>query len=638
MNEPRPSHGPQRLSRQILVKVLLFGAIIVGAATVICYYLVYNQSRNKTLAHLQQYMMERNKHENRTFIDAHSRLMFFRDEFMRLYLSDIEFTEEDFWNFYSTDKDGAVRMKREFFDERFDARLGRQWGMSSFIGNNQPVDSPEFKRRLIISYILVNRYGPAWSSVGVLHVSFPENAIVIYYPEDPWGLKAKPDLAMNELGTIEATLQSVNPQRVPVWTGLYYDETAGDWTITYEIPVDYEGRHLFNPSLDVHLEEIMNRLITDHPEGAYNFIIRNNGDIVAHPRELKEEQKWKGQLSLDEFNNPDVERMYHEIQNTVTKPYKSLYVIEDKEGENYLLTAHLAGPDWWFVMVYPKELISREAHQTSRLVLLLGFSIFFLYYVVISWVVNKKVHIPLEQLQQAVSLVAKGQYNEVAEHPDALPVNQKNEIGKLAGAFLGMSVQVRDINLNLEKIVESRTLELEKLNHKLERLSNTDGLTQLHNRRYFDQCLAKEWKRLERAHLPISLLMCDIDFFKNFNDTYGHISGDECIQTVARVILDECKRPADISARYGGEEFAVILPQTDTEGAMQVAEAIRKGVERANIPHETSQVKNIVSVSVGVGTVIPSMDLPPDHLVSLADEALYMSKNQGRDRIMVKRA
>ena len=243
---------------------------------------------------------------------------------MKLYLSDIAFTDEDFWELYFVDEQGATRMKKEYFDGRMDDRLGWQWGISSFIGNNQPLDSNDLKRRLMIAYTLVNRYGPAWEAVGKLHVSYPENAIMLFYPDEPWGLLAKADLPMNELGTIRATMQSDNPEREPVWTGLYYDETANTWSITYELPVDYKGRHLFNPSFDVELETVMNRLTTDHPEGGYNFIIRNDGALVAYPKELNEDLKWKGQISLDDIDNPDIVRMYHTIKNAVAEPYKGL--------------------------------------------------------------------------------------------------------------------------------------------------------------------------------------------------------------------------------------------------------------------------------------------------------------------------
>ncbi|MGE4290595.1 MAG: hypothetical protein AB7E32_00170 [Desulfovibrio sp.] len=294
MNNSEMFLNRDRLSRQILARVSLFGALIVGVATVLCYYQVYTDSRNAKLQYLRQYMLERSRHENGIFEESSRRLAFFRNEFLRFYLSDIDFSADAFRKLFQAGADGATRTKPEYFAESMDPRLGRQWGVSGFIGKNQSLDSPDFRRRLLISYHLVNRYGPAWWPDGVLHVTYPENGLVIFSPDSPWGLEAKPDLPMNELGTIKATLQSTNPERKPVWTSLYYDETAGNWTITYELPVDHQGRHLCNPSLDVHLEAIMNRLVTEHPLGAYNFIIRPNGDLVASPGALSEAQKWKG--------------------------------------------------------------------------------------------------------------------------------------------------------------------------------------------------------------------------------------------------------------------------------------------------------------------------------------------------------
>ncbi|MFH1134677.1 MAG: diguanylate cyclase [Pseudomonadota bacterium] len=628
MNEATSSQRSQSLSRQILVKVLLFGTIIVAAATVVSYYYVYNRSADKTLAYLRQYMIERSRHENKTFSDAHERLVFFRDEFMKLYLSDIVFTADDFWKLYFTDKDGATRMKIDYYQESYDARLGRQWGVSGFVGANQPVDSRDFQRRLIISHILVNRYGPAWHAAGALHVTYPENAVVIYYPEEPWGLRAKPDLPMNELGTIKATLQSTNPERKPVWTGLYYDETAGNWTITYETPVDHEGRHLFNPSLDVRLEAIMNRLITEHPHGAYNFIIRADGYLVAHPGDLREEQKWQGQLSLDKIKNPDILRMYYKIRDAAAASSEDIYVIEDREGGNYLLTARLAGPDWWFVMVYPRQLISQEAHQASRIVLLLGFTIFVLFYSVIYYVVDKKVRLPLRSLQQAVSLVAQGKYDEVAGNPRSIPVEQKNEIGRLAGAFLNMSVQVRDINLNLENIVASRTKELEDANAKLRTMSLLDGLTGIHNRRSFDRDVQIVFQQAINGVESFCLMMADIDFFKNYNDRYGHLAGDEALRKVSEVIASSI-RNEDRVYRYGGEEFAVIFNNADQDSARIIGERILESVREIGLEHAGS-VNRVVTISGGLVEFNPSFKHAAD-MVGAADKALYEAKSSGRN-------
>ncbi|WP_271252920.1 diguanylate cyclase [Pseudanabaena sp. Chao 1811] len=159
-----------------------------------------------------------------------------------------------------------------------------------------------------------------------------------------------------------------------------------------------------------------------------------------------------------------------------------------------------------------------------------------------------------------------------------------------------------------------------------------DGLTQIANRRAFDQRLATEWQRLARECSPLSLLLCDVDFFKRFNDRYGHPAGDECLKSVAKAIESCIRRPADLAARYGGEEFAVILPSTQKDGAIYIAEQIGQAINALKIPHEASYVRSYVSVSIGVSTIFPERNIDPKVLVEATDRGLYLAKDQGRDR------
>jgi diguanylate cyclase (GGDEF)-like protein len=174
--------------------------------------------------------------------------------------------------------------------------------------------------------------------------------------------------------------------------------------------------------------------------------------------------------------------------------------------------------------------------------------------------------------------------------------------------------------------------QLEEANHELQRLATFDGLTQVANRRRFDEYLQQEWSRMLREQLPLSLILADIDCFKLFNDTYGHPAGDDCLRQVAQIIQNSAKRSIDLSARYGGEEFAVILPTTDLEGAVQVAREIQLGVKRLAIAHRTSKVDRIVTVSLGVTTTVPTQSKSPEMLITAADKALYQAKAEGRDR------
>jgi diguanylate cyclase (GGDEF)-like protein len=179
-------------------------------------------------------------------------------------------------------------------------------------------------------------------------------------------------------------------------------------------------------------------------------------------------------------------------------------------------------------------------------------------------------------------------------------------------------------------------LELETANQQLHHLARLDELTQLANRRRFDEYLNIEWRRLAREQAPLCLMMCDIDFFKLYNDTYGHSAGDDCLRQVADALRKAVKRPADLVARYGGEEFAVILPNTDTKGGLQVAEHIRENVRNLQLFHGKSPIGCTVTLSCGISSVIPHAHDSPAQLIDTADQALYQAKAAGRNQIIAQ--
>jgi len=183
---------------------------------------------------------------------------------------------------------------------------------------------------------------------------------------------------------------------------------------------------------------------------------------------------------------------------------------------------------------------------------------------------------------------------------------------------------------------KARERELEALTRKFEQLSNQDGLTGVPNRRCFDGVLHKEWLRCRRAGAPLSALMIDIDHFKAYNDTYGHLQGDMCLRQVAEAIKAALKRPGDFVARYGGEEFVALLPGTDVAGALSIAGQIRANVRAAAIEHAASPVSDRVTVSIGISGVVPDMDLEPASLLAASDAALYLAKSGGRNRVEVR--
>ena len=178
--------------------------------------------------------------------------------------------------------------------------------------------------------------------------------------------------------------------------------------------------------------------------------------------------------------------------------------------------------------------------------------------------------------------------------------------------------------------------QLEASNQQLQRLASVDELTQVANRRRFDRYLEQEWQRMLREKLPVGAVLCDIDFFKAYNDSYGHQAGDRCLQQVAGAITASTKRPADLVTRYGGEEFAVILPNTDAAGSLKVAERIRLAVKALQIPHCRSLVADSITLSLGTASLTPMPHLTSVQLIAIADQALYRAKQSGRDRVMVE--
>lgn len=184
-----------------------------------------------------------------------------------------------------------------------------------------------------------------------------------------------------------------------------------------------------------------------------------------------------------------------------------------------------------------------------------------------------------------------------------------------------------------QRLVEL-SAQLTATNQRLETLSQQDGLTGIANRRAFDHRLAMHFAHAARKHEPLSLVLCDVDHFKPFNDCYGHLAGDECLRQIASVLARHAKRATDLAARYGGEEFAVILPDTPAEGARKVVGAMRDELASLAIVHERSDCAKVVTLSGGLATYDPERDKLATDLVARADQALYRAKSLGRNRVL----
>lgn len=185
------------------------------------------------------------------------------------------------------------------------------------------------------------------------------------------------------------------------------------------------------------------------------------------------------------------------------------------------------------------------------------------------------------------------------------------------------------------RLMEVNAVRLQQANQALRRLTSIDGMTGITNRRGFEEVLKAEWSRACRSGTALSLVMIDVDFFKNYNDIYGHQRGDECLILLASIFNHALHRPADLAARYGGEEFMILLPETGARGAAELAEAIRAEVEATQICQNGWPGGRVVTISLGVVTSYPTIGSSSAAMITAVDEALYIAKQQGRNRVIV---
>jgi diguanylate cyclase (GGDEF)-like protein len=266
------------------------------------------------------------------------------------------------------------------------------------------------------------------------------------------------------------------------------------------------------------------------------------------------------------------------------------------------------------------ERLEREYFQSA----LVAGPVFLIVFLYLSAGAYLAVMASIQGLRDGAHRLAKGDFST----PIALP--NKDELHSVAVSFNDMSQQLE------LRSAEARqhTISLEEINQKLEILSTTDGLTGIANRRYFDTTLAREWRKAQRTGQPLTVALLDVDWFKKYNDCYGHQAGDECLVRVAQVLSRGVGRAGDLVARYGGEEFAFIALNCDGEHAQGLAENICKALAELALPHAKSDF-GVVTISVGVASMVSAADHTPESLLKTADQALYRAKETGRARVVV---
>lgn len=445
------SNPPRSLTRRTLIKVAIRIAIVIAIATVISYYHVKTSLQNQILEQLQEYIQQRGVRESSIFELAKDNLRTFTRAYAK-HLSDQEVTDPKtyFNSFFVRGEDGVKRLREHYFD-RYD--------VTGFIGKQVPIDD-QLQRQLVVGFNMLTQYGPAWQNrFANLYVITPNNAVLMYWPNQPWGLQAtewqvnaKLALTTADNDEVLVTGANLNQPQGSGWSDLYFDYAVNNWVVSATEAVTINGKTVLWAGHDILLDELIQRTINNRLEGTYNLIFRDDGRLIAHPRFMDAIQAQSGDLSILDANDPNLLRIFD-----LFKQNPKATILENRQDSQYLAVAHLHGPDWHLVTVFPEAIINKQALQTARLILLLGATVLALEIAILFFVLRKLVAEPLENLLSATNRIATGDFAVNLDN------QQQDEIGRLASSFNTMS---REIEAR-EMVLNERSATLAQLNQQL---------------------------------------------------------------------------------------------------------------------------------------------------------------------------
>lgn len=302
----------------------------------------------------------------------------------------------------------------------------------------------------------------------------------------------------------------------------------------------------------------------------------------------------------------------------------------------FLRSFHLHSIHIWFIatlliqlLVFASFLFFISFQDTVHQAVIQVFAVFMLSTLVI-WLLTVWI---IHDITQSVTTLSKSAETMITG--DFTPIfddGRMDELGKLNRSFNKMGYRLTAIVSNLEEEVVLRTRELQRRNDELNKLSFSDGLTGIANRRLFDDSIASAWEEALSQQRSIALYMIDIDYFKRYNDTYGHQAGDDCLRAVGQLLSQKARRTSDLAARYGGEEFVILMREVNPQNVYTFAQTLQQAVEAMQIKHETSPF-GYITISLGMACVVPNPHQTASFLIEMADTALYRAKHSGRNKI-----
>ncbi len=424
-----------------------------------------------------------------------------------------------------------------------------------------------------------------------------------------------------------------------IWSEIYLDFEARLPTITATTPViDAQSKLVGVCATDLILSEEINQFLQTLKVGKTGIaFILDRDQLLLATSTPDPIVKGSGENSRLVRGQESENALIREATGYLVDQQYDLDYIDNLQGEfnfrdekQYLEATRFKddyGINWMIVLVMPESDFMAAIHHNAWVtfwlcLLTLAVS------VGVSSLITKWLIWPVVHLNTIAKKLSRGEWDQAIEIP------RSDALGDLSRSFATMARQLQEAFGSLEQRVEERTAELVHLNRELQRISRIDSLTQVANRRYFDLYFDQEWEKACLSHQVITLILCDVDHFKKYNDTYGHQAGDHCLQVVAQLLRETVEYPQSLVARYGGEEFAIILPGVFQEEAIALAELLCQTLANLNLVHAASD-KGIVSFSLGIATQVPAWGTSLEELLHRADAALYAAKQQGRDRYCV---
>ncbi len=440
----------QSLTRTTLIKMGIRIAFVIIAVTVVSYWHVMSNLESQVVEQLEKYIVERGQRESTLFKlaeDNHAELkkeLLWQLEKLREYDPQAEFDR-----LFERSPDGVIRNWATVFDGT------RQAGV--YIDETLTLNA-DIRRRVLTFYELVTGYGKAWHNrFQNTYISTPENIAIIFWPEYPtWAQDATTDLYMPDEEYLWIADKQHNPKRETAWTGLFYDNVSKSWMVSCETPVDIADRHIATIGHDIFLNELLDRSINVHLEGAYNLIFREEGRLITHPQYLTQIMEAGGEFDILKSDDPHLLNIFQSVKSRGADT-----VVENPQNNEYLVVTKIDGPDWYFVTVYPKSLLADLAFQTASFILFLGFISLLFEITVLFVVLRNQVAKPLHNFLNATEQITKGHFD------IQLDVTRQDELGSLAHSFNAMSHEVQTREKSLREANQLKDEFLANTSHEL---------------------------------------------------------------------------------------------------------------------------------------------------------------------------